>query len=1047
MEAIPTPKGYPLIGNVLEIDPHKPNQSLDNLFAIHGPIIRLFLPCERTYVANYELAKELFDESRFVKAVTGPLAQVRELAGDGLFTAIPDEHNWELAHRLLMPAFGPLPIKDMFPEMQDIVSQMVLKWARSGPDHHINVPDDFTRLTLDSIAICAMGTRFNSFYHEEQHEFVNSMVTILAECFTRSRRPPLPKLFFKKQDKAFQEEIDKLVSIAEELLASRRKNPTAKKDLLNAMIKNKDPKTGESLDDQTIIRNMITFLIAGHETTSGLLSFLFYELLANPEALATAQAEIDTVIGKEPITVEHMGKLPYIEGCLRETLRLHPTAPAFTLQAKGDQVLGGRYKIQDNQVVTVFLSGLHRDKAVYGPDAEFFKPDRMVGEKFSELPPGSWKPFGNGVRACIGRPFAWQESILTVATLLQNFNFTKANPSYQLEIKTALTIKPEEFYMKARLRHESFLDHAGALASGPVSEGKVREREVSGAEPTENLKPMQIFFGSNTGTCEAVANALAASAQRHGFKAEPVSMDDGVALFDKNQPLVVVTASYEGQPPDNAAHFVEWLSHSPKDKVEGVKYAVFGLGNKEWYSTYQKVPTLVDEAFAKNGGVPLTDRVALNVTEGNVFDALDEWTTRKLWPSLGSNEDDGTLGVEEFKVQIDPQKRGGALKQELQLGQIVETQLLTKKPGAPRKRHLSIALPSGTTYQTGDYLAVLPLNSSRIVQRVLRRFKLPWDAMLTIDPKAITSLPKGQQLSAHDILGGMVELSQPITAKALSAVKATISDEEETAAVDRIASDARTLSATSLLEILELCPSSSFSFGAFLASLPAMRVRQYSISSSPLADPSVCTLTYSIIDAPPKSGSQGGHFHGVCSTYLERLSVGDTVQVGLRPSRTGFNVPADDERPMIMACAGTGLAPFRAFIQERAIKQEAGRKIGPALLFYGMNAPDEDDMYRDQFDEWEKRGVVSVRRAFSHANEQSEGCTFVQDRIWHDREQVLELFRRNAALYFCGAGIVGSGVDKVIIQIRIEQVKCSEEEAKKWVSEQKGERYWADTFA
>lgn len=459
------------------------------------------------------------------------------------------------------------------------------------------------------------------------------------------------------------------------------------------------------------------------------------------------------------------------------------------------------------------------------------------------------------------------------------------------------------------------------------------------------------------------------------------------------------------------------------------------------------MPTLVDEAFAKNGGVPLTDRVALNVTEANVFDALDEWTKTKLWPSLGYDQDDDTLGMEEFKVQIDPQRRGGALKQDLQLGQIVETRLLTTKPGSPRKRHLSIALPSGMTYQTGDYLAVLPLNSSRVVQRVLRRFKLPWDAMLTIDPKAITSLPKGQQLSAHDILSGMVELSQPVTAKALSAVKATISDEEEIAAVERFTSDARALSATSLLEILELCPSSSFSFGAFLGCLPAMRVRQYSISSSPLADPSVCTLTYSVIDAPPRSGSQGGHFHGVCSTYLERLSIGDTVQIGLRPSRTGFNVPADDERPIIMACAGTGLAPFRAFVHERAIKQEAGRKIGPALLFYGLNAPDEDDMYRDQFDEWEKRGVVSVRRAFTDANDQSEGCKFVQDRIWHDREQVLELFRRNAALYFCGAGIVGSGVDKAIMQIRIEQAQCSEEEAKKWVSEQKGERYWADTFA
>ncbi|EXM18563.1 Flavoprotein pyridine nucleotide cytochrome reductase [Fusarium oxysporum f. sp. vasinfectum] len=1047
MEAIPTPRGYPLIGNVLEIDPHRPNQSLANLFAIHGPIIRLFLPKERTFVASYELAKELFDESRFTKSVSGPLLQVRELTGDGLFTAFPDEHNWELAHRLLMPAFGPLPIKDMFPEMQDIVSQMVLKWARSGPDHHINVPDDFTRLTLDSIAICAMGTRFNSFYHEEQHAFVNGMVSILAECFARSRRPPLPQAFFSKQDRAFKEDIDKLVSIAKELLDARRRHPTPRKDLLNAMINNKDPKTGESLDDQTIIRNMITFLIAGHETTSGLLSFLFYELLANPEALAAAQEEVDTVIGKKPITVDHMGKLPYIEGCLRETLRLHPTAPAFSLEAKGDQVLGGRYKLQDGHVVTVFLSGLHRDKAIYGPDADTFKPERMVGENFSSLPPGAWKPFGNGVRACIGRPFAWQEAILAVATLLQNFNFTKANPSYQLEIKTTLTIKPEDFNMKARLRDESFLDHAGALASGPTSDTKDRPKEASNAQQTESLKPMHIFFGSNTGTCEAVATALAASAQRHGFKAEPVSMDDGVALFDKNQPLVVVTASYEGQPPDNAAHFVEWLSRNPREKVEGAKYAVFGLGNKEWYSTYQKVPTLVDETLAKNGAIRLTDRIALNVTEANVFDALDEWTEKKLWPALGSRDDGGSLGMEEIKVHIDAQRRVGALKQDLQLGQITETRLLTTKSGAPRKRHLSIALPSGVAYQAGDYLAVLPLNSPRMVQRVLRRFKLPWDVMLTIDPKAITSLPKGQQLSAHDILSAMVELSQPITSKTLAAVKETITNKEEAEAVEKMTSDARTLAVTSLIDILELCPSASFSFGAFLASLPAMRVRQYSISSSPLAESTVCSLTYSVIDAPPKSGRHGDNFHGVCSTYLERLSVGDTIQIGLRPSRTGFNVPVDDARPIIMACAGTGLAPFRAFIHERAIKQEAGRTIGPALLFYGLNAPDEDDMYREQFDEWEQRGVVSMRRAFSHASDQSEGCRHVQERIWHDREEVLELFRRDAALYFCGAGIVGSGVDKVMMQIRIEQTECSEDEAKKWVSEQKGERYWADTFA
>jgi cytochrome P450/NADPH-cytochrome P450 reductase len=121
------------------------------------------------------------------------------------------------------------------------------------------------------------------------------------------------------------------------------------------------------------------------------LSFLFYELMANPPAYSKLQMEIDKVVGRGPITVDHMGKLPYVEACLRETLRLHPTAPAFSLQAKGDQVLGGEYEIKDGSVVAIFLSGLHRDKAVYGEDAEDFRPDRMLDEAFKKLPPDSWK--------------------------------------------------------------------------------------------------------------------------------------------------------------------------------------------------------------------------------------------------------------------------------------------------------------------------------------------------------------------------------------------------------------------------------------------------------------------------------------------------------------------------------------------------------------------------------------------------------------------------------------------------------------------------------
>jgi len=133
MKPIPSPRGYPIIGNVLDIDPERPNQSLAQVFAVHGemsrydtthspdsdqsigPIVKLYLPSERIFVSSYALAKEVFDEKRFEKTISGPLAQVRHAVGDGLFTAHNGEHNWALAHRLLMPAFGPLSIRSMFP--------------------------------------------------------------------------------------------------------------------------------------------------------------------------------------------------------------------------------------------------------------------------------------------------------------------------------------------------------------------------------------------------------------------------------------------------------------------------------------------------------------------------------------------------------------------------------------------------------------------------------------------------------------------------------------------------------------------------------------------------------------------------------------------------------------------------------------------------------------------------------------------------------------------------------------------------------------------
>jgi cytochrome P450/NADPH-cytochrome P450 reductase len=136
---------------------------------------------------------------------------------------------------------------------------------------------------------------------------------------------------------------------------------------------------------------------SGHETTSGLLSFLFSFLLANPAKYQAAQNEVDRVIGKNQITVDHMSKLPYITACLRETLRLCPTAPAISLHSipgkttEDVSLCNGKYKIGPEQVVTALFQKCHRDPTLYGNDAEEFKPERILDEEFRKLPKNAWK--------------------------------------------------------------------------------------------------------------------------------------------------------------------------------------------------------------------------------------------------------------------------------------------------------------------------------------------------------------------------------------------------------------------------------------------------------------------------------------------------------------------------------------------------------------------------------------------------------------------------------------------------------------------------------
>jgi cytochrome P450 / NADPH-cytochrome P450 reductase len=230
---IPSPPGLPFFGNISDVDPTFSLGSFMQLADLYGPIYRLhFGGSPRVMIGSQALANEVCDENRFAKIVSGSLEEVRNGIHDGLFTAYgPQEKNWGIAHRILLPAFGPVSIRSMFDEMHDIASQLVMKWARHGSEVDIHVTDDFTRLTLDTLALCAMDYRFNSYYHEEMHPFIAAMSDFLVESGQRARRPAVTKVFYREAQRKYDADIAQLRQTSDGVIKYRRAHPTDRKDL------------------------------------------------------------------------------------------------------------------------------------------------------------------------------------------------------------------------------------------------------------------------------------------------------------------------------------------------------------------------------------------------------------------------------------------------------------------------------------------------------------------------------------------------------------------------------------------------------------------------------------------------------------------------------------------------------------------------------------------------------------------------------------------------------------------------------------------------
>ncbi|MEU7576029.1 cytochrome P450 [Streptomyces sp. NPDC041068] len=1009
---------------------------------LHGPLFaRRYHGRELVWACSLELVEELSDETRFAKGVGPALENVRGFAGDGLFTAYNDEPNWAKAHDILLPAFAMNSMRTYHPHMLRVAKRLIASWdgrfapgtARSAP---VNVSDDMTRMTLDTIGLSGFGYDFDSFGRTDPHPFVEALVRALGHSQTKLAR--VPGEDHTAEDQTFEADAAFLAEVVDEVIESRKASgDTSADDLLGLMLNSPHPVSGELLDEANIRNQVITFLIAGHETTSGTLAFALYHLLKNPAALHRAQAEADALWGDEPDpepTYEDVGRLRYVRQVLNEALRLWPTAPAFQRRALVDTTIGGRHPIEAGQSVLVLTPLLHRDP-VWGDNVEEFDPDRFTPEAEAGRSPHAYKPFGTGERACIGRQFALHEATMLLGMLVHRYRFDD-HARYRLKVNETLTLKPADFTMTLAARTAQ--DRARGRAA--LSTLALPADTTGGATGTEDGlptravagTPLTVLHGSNYGTCRGYAEQLGALGTELGFDVRVTSLDEATGELPTDTTLVIVAASYNGQPTDDAGEFLTWLARAAPDTAAGVRYAVLGVGDRNWAATYQRVPTLIDQGLAAAGATRLLERAEADAS-GDLAGAVRRFARslrEALLRQFGAPESTGTADPTSPARTYDVAEVTGGPLNALTARHGVTPMTVTETaeladlshPLGRSKRFLRVALPDGTAYRTADHLSVLPVNAPELVERAITVLGVSPDTVLDIRAHrpGRTTLPLDRPIAVRELLGRYVELQDAPTAEQTALLATHNPCPPERLALERLAAaeDGPTARRGSLLDLIEAHPAlrGHLPWPVLLELLPPIRPRRYSISSSPAAAPGHAELMVSLLSAPDRSGR--GTFRGTGSSYLHRVAAGDTLHARVLPCREQFRIPENTRTPVIMVAAGTGLAPFRGAIADRLAQLRRGRRLPPALCYFGCDHPDVDYLHRAELTDAERAGAVSMRPTYFKAPE--GGLLFVQHRIAAEAEEVWRLLESGAKVYVCGDGTrMAPGVREAFQQLRM----------------------------
>lgn len=574
--------------------------------------------------------------------------------------------------------------------------------------------------------------------------------------------------------------------------------------------------------------------------------------------------------------------------------------------------------------------------------------------------------------------------------------------------------------------------YLAATQAGSANVTAAPEAPVVEAAAPVNVKPVSkdvtILFGSQTGNAQGLANKAGKELESRGYKVTVSSMSDFKpnSLKKVENLLIVVSTHGEGDPPDNAISFHEFLHGKRAPKLDELRYSVLSLGDSS-YEFFCHTGKEFDQRLEDLGGTRLYPRIDCDLD-------FDEPAAEWIAGVLAGLDEAQAAGVEPVQAQEAAAPAPQALESAYSRtnpfkAEVLENLNLNGRGSNKETRHLELSLEgSGLTFEPGDALGVYPENDPELVDLILEAVK--WDAneKVTVNNEEVT---------LKEALSSRVEiatLTKPVVEKAAQ----LNSNKDLQSLVSNRDSIKAYIDGRDLLDLIRDFGPWEVSAQEFAGILRKMPVRLYSIASSLAANPDEVHLTIGAV----RYETHGRHRKGVASTQVaERLQPGDTLPVYIQKNQN-FRLPQNPDTPIIMVGPGTGVAPFRAFMQER---EEIGAE-GKSWMFFGDQHFVTDFLYQTEWQKWIKDGVLTrMDVAFSRDQEEK---VYVQNRMQEHSKELFQWLEEGAVVYVCGdKNHMAKDVNNTLIDIIEKEGRLSREKAEAYLADMKqNKRYQRDVY-